>query len=176
MRAFQNRALLLLGFLIAAGCSEEGPSGPASQVIVPESWRGMWQITYRAYTCDDDSLIDVSEDVRPACPGQTLEEFLGIAAQDIELECTGDFTDADLTAHCTGWTNLICEITFSADVNATRADSLFTGTAVLHTTLDCGSDRETECETYRLDGVRIDPNPSVCGDSLPAPSLSRPRH
>jgi len=122
----------------------------------------MWQITYTASTCTSDSVIDSSVDIRPACPGQTLEQFLGIESQNVELSCSGTFTDTNLQAHCTGQTDLVCLITLSTDLSAVRADSLFTGMAVLHTTLDCGGDRETDCETYAIEGVRIDPSPSEC--------------
>lgn len=156
------RTLFLLALVVTAGCGDDGPSGPPSQVIVPEAWRGMWQITYTASTCTSDSVIDTSVDIRPACPGQTLEQFLGIDSQNVELSCSGEFTDTALQAHCTGQTDLVCLITLSTDLSALRADSLFSGTAVLRTTLDCGGDQETDCETYAIEGVRIDPSPAEC--------------
>lgn len=165
------RALFLLGCLLAAGCGDEGPSGPAARAIVPESWQGTWRILYTEYSCIDSSLVDGPyPEVRYACPGQTLEEFLGIQYEGLTLNCAGEFGDNDLTAHCTGELILFCDIALSGDLQASRLDSLFTGSISLLATYLC--DDETECFYFTLDGERI--GPAACDSAaVQAPILTR---
>ena len=93
--------MLILGFMLMVGCGEDGPSGPASKVIVPEAWRGLWRITYTAYTCVGDSLVDASEDVRATRCRCTEREGIGeIESQirDLRIMCWCECCDSSRRA------------------------------------------------------------------------------
>lgn len=155
---------LFLGAIWLTACGEE-PSGPAPSLLVPPSWQGVWEITITSKECDTDSLIGVDVLVDPVCAGESIEEFLGLRAEDLEMvSCDGNFVDAGFVATCVGRTDLFgCSFDLSGTFSANRVDSTFAGGGVLKMTSFCsGDDRIDDCIVVELEGRRLATDTPEC--------------
>jgi hypothetical protein len=151
-------------------------------VTVPEAWAGVWEVTLATRVCTTDSLLGVEVAVDTVCAGESVEGFLGLSGQDLEvIDCSGGFTDTHFTITCTGRSDIFCTFTATGSFEADRADSTFTGSGVVNSRLVCGTDVQEDCTETDFTGRRLAPAPATCSPAKPglgsgvAPG-ARPRH
>ena len=177
MQIFRRTALLVtLACLGAAACGKDDPHRPGTGLTVPESWAGVWRIVLTSRNCPDDSVLAVDVIVDEVCKGESVEEFLGLQVEGLEMQCSGSFTDANLVAHCTGRSELFgCILTVTADFGAARADSLFDGTGTVYLRTECSGQSEMECIDAAFAAERLEPAPARCDSTGVAKSFLLPR-
>ena len=113
-------------------------------------------MTIPSRDCTTDSLLGVDVTVDSICVGTTLDEFLGIRAEQLDVTCVGTITDTEFNAHCSGHSDLFdYEITVAGDFTAVRDDSVFTGGGTATFQIRSGSSTETECYAVSYDALRV---------------------
>lgn len=153
-------AAAVLGLVF--GCGKD-PVEPPATVLVPEAWSGLWDITLTSRECGLDSVIGVDLLVDSVCTGGTLADFLGLEDDEVELECTGTWTDTELAATCSGTsTTFGCDFDIAGSVTATLNGSNFSGIARLNLRLNCDGDTSSDCIDAELSATRIGPEPASC--------------
>ncbi len=177
MRRFPRFALAawFLGYLGASGCGEsEPPKAPQPELTFPASWAGVWRVHFPNRDCQTDSLLGVDVFVDSLCAGETLEEFLGITQDQIDIVCTGTITDTEFASHCTGRSEQFgVVLTVTADVTGSRQDSLMTGGGTALLRYQSGNQSETDCYEISFDAVRLGPVGPGCSGST-TPIMAKP--
>ena len=130
--------------------------------------------------CTTDSLLGVDVPVDSICVGTTVQEFLGIREEQLDIRCVGTITDTEFNAHCSGRSELFSmEITVAADFTAVRNDSVFTGGGTATIQTRSGNSTETECYAVSYDALRVAPAPPECSGTVsmvkPLARALRPR-
>jgi len=177
LRRFPRFALAawFLGYLGASGCGEsEPPKAPQPELTFPASWAGVWRVHFPNRDCQTDSLLGMDVFVDSLCAGETLEEFLGITQDQIDIVCTGTITDTEFASHCTGRSEQFgVVLTVTADVTGSRQDSLMTGGGTALLRYQSGNHSETDCYEISFDAVRLGPVGPGCSGST-TPIMAKP--
>ncbi len=159
---------VVLGCLAIGACSkEENPQVLPQEVVFPASWAGVWRGTFPYRDCPTDSLLGVDVTVDSICTGTTVEEFLGIREELLDIRCVGTITDTEFAAHCSGHSEFL-GVSVAGDFTAVRDDSVFTGGGDLTVRYD---DNTTECYQVSYDALRVAPAPPACSGAV---SLVKP--
>jgi len=174
LRYFRVVGLMCVGLasLVMGACSKDDPQVPPTEVVFPASWAGVWRVTFPYRDCTTDSLLGVDVTVDSICVGTTVEEFLGIRAEQLDVRCVGTITDTEFNAHCSGQSAAFgLEITVVADFTAARNDSVFTGGGSATLQYRSGNSTETECYAVSYDALHVAPAPPACSGTV---SLAKP--
>ncbi len=126
-------------------------------------------MTFPYRDCTTDSLLGVDVTVDSICVGTTVEQFLGIRAEQLDLRCVGTITDTEFAAHCSGRLDVGFVIDVTGDFTAVRDDSVFTGGGTF--VARYGDSSETECYAVSYDALRVAPAPPACSGTV---SLVKP--
>lgn len=162
---------VVLSILALGACSKsEEPQVPPQEVVFPAAWAGVWRVTYPYRDCATDSLLGVDVTMDSICVGTTVEEFLGITAEQLDVRCVGTITDTEFSAHCSGQSeSLGFKIIVAGDFTAVRDDSLFTGGGTL--TIRYEGSSEADCYQVSYDATRVSTVTSPCSGAV---SLVKP--
>jgi hypothetical protein len=152
-----------LGAGAVLGCGDDPVEPPPQTLFAPESWAGVWDITFIERECDSDILVDSFPTLETICTGESLVEFL-LGDAEGELDCTGSWTDSSLEATCSGSSTVLgCITTVAARFDASlRADSTFAGLVRLDVRFDCEDEIPDDCLDVELDAVLRAAEPDSC--------------
>lgn len=156
-----------LACVLGSGCSQdEDPKVPAEEIRFPAAWAGVWRVNFPYQDCQTDSLLGIDVTVDSICTGETLEEFLGIPEDQVDVDCVGTITDAEFSAHCSGRTEQLgVVLTITADFTATRADSVFNGGGMAVFRYEYGNSTDSDCYDVSFDAKLLAPVAPDCAAS-----------
>lgn len=167
-------AVVLAASSVGSGCGKDEGAAPAPEFRFPAAWAGVWRVTIPYQDCRTDSLLGVDVYVDSICAGGTLEGFLGVPEDRVDMNCTGTITDTDFSAHCTGRSQQFgIVLTITADFEASRDDSVFSGSGTALFRYQAGDNSDTDCYEMSFTADRQASVPPDCAASTTR-ALARP--
>jgi hypothetical protein len=147
-------------FLIAAQCLGTGTAS-ADDIIVPESWAGIWETTTTEMDCETFEVISVSTTLDTLCAGDILNPE-NPDPDAPELVCTGTVTDDTIHFECSFTMEILpgCSVTFSFVSDGTRNGDTSSGVTIQTTTYTgAGCFFPDTCTRNESTSVRIGVDP-----------------
>ena len=156
MRSFISNFL----FLIAAPLFFVGAAS-ADDIIVPESWAGVWETTATEKDCQTLEIISVTTTLDTLCAGDIINP------EDPEgtFLCSGTMTDGAIHLECSSTVEILpdCSLTISFVSDGTRNGDNSTGVSInTFTYTGAGCFFEDTCTRLESTSVRTADDPG-CG-------------
>lgn len=156
MRSFLMHLIILAAvpFLVVA-------TAGAEDIIVPESWEGVWETTTTEMNCQTLEVISVTTTLDTLCGGDVMnpEDPDGSFPS---FECTGTVTDDTVQMECSGTMEVFpgCSLTLSFNSDGTRTGDTSTGVSInTFTYTGAGCFFEDTCTRLETTSVRTGDNP-----------------
>jgi hypothetical protein len=138
-------------------------TGIADNIPIPPEWAGIWSYTDSLYDCGSSTASYTDTGFDTLCAGATYDPE---DSSDVEITCTGTFTEDSANITCTGSYTVFegCTAMFTITTSATRSGETFTSTSTFVTTYSphkCAY-VEDSCMIINEHATRIGPAPSDC--------------
>ncbi len=151
------RSFLSLFLLLIAGAAN------AEDIIVPESWAGIWETTTTEMDCQTLEVINVTTTRDTLCAG----DIMNPDDPDGIFTCSGTITEGTIHMECSSTVEVLpdCSLTISFVSDGTRTGGTSTGVSInSFTYTGAGCFFEDTCTRLESVSVRIGDDPG-CGTS-----------
>ena len=146
------RSFLSLFILLIAGAAN------AEDIIVPESWAGIWETTTTEMDCQTLDVVNVTTTRDTLCAG----DIMNPDDPDGVFTCTGTITDATIHIECSSTVEALpdCSLTISLVSDGTRTGDTSTGVSInSFTYTGAGCFFEDTCTRLESTSVRLGDDP-----------------
>jgi hypothetical protein len=147
-------------FLIVTSLLTAG-AATAEDIIVPESWAGIWETTTTEINCQTLDVGSVTTTMDTLCAG----DILNPEDPEFGLDCSGSVTDVALHLECSATVDILpdCSLSISFVSDGTRSGETSSGVSVnTFTYTGTGCFFEDTCARRESTSVRTGDDPD-CG-------------